>query len=539
MNTPSTRGWQALIANQTKQDWAAYLLVAGLMATLSVGFIQFAHRFYPNWNLTFLPPVCFLISLQAAYSRAYLHHNLIDWNTREGFTYRAAEVIVWLAVLRLLVYAARGFNSLSADILRWRADWLTFFDDGEYLLVIIAVAFCWVAAHLFAADIHALHSRAAEILWDDLSKMEGSRTEARRALLNRIFGLGSLLALLAAFTRIELRALFGETGPASVSTANLVTYFALALTLVSYSQFAMLRGRWLWMRLPVSDAIPRRWLGSAAIFLTLLAIIAFLLPTRYTLGLLQTLRYGFNAINFLLQGIYFIALTLFSLLLAPLFLLLGLFLGKSPEETGFTPPPTTPFQEAAPAGTPLTTIPWLDLLQSLLFWTVFLGILGLAIVQYLRQNRQLLGKIQQIPLLRWIFTLFSKLFEGWWHTQATLLPRVRANLERLLRPPEKIPGLTGARLNPLRLPAREQILFHYRALLRRAAENGLPRPPAQTPSQYAQSLHPQLPPENQPDLQTLTEQYLQARYTRHEIAPQQANLARQLWNRLRLALKRK
>lgn len=536
MNTPSTRGFQNLLTSQTHQDWFAYLLVAGLMTSLSIGFIQFAHRFYPTWNLNFLPLVCFFISLQAAYSRAYLHHNLIDWNTREGFTYRAAEIIVWLAALRVLVYAARGFNTLAADLLRWRADWLTFFEDGEYLLVILAVAFCWIAAHLFAADIHALHSRAAEIHWDDLSKMEGSRTEARRALLNRLFTLGAILTLLAALTRLELRPIFGENGPARVSTANLIAYFAIALTLISYSQFAMLRGRWLWMRLPVNPNIPRRWFSSATLFLTLLAIATFLLPTRYTLDLLQTLRYGFNAITYLLQAIYLAAMTLFTLLLAPFFLLLGLFLGTSPEETGFTPPPIAPFQAAAPAGSPPTTIPWLDLLQSLLFWGVFLGILGLSMAQYLRQNRELFGKMQQIPLLNWIFNFLAKLFEKWRHTQATLLPQVRANLQRLLLSRETHAGLTGARLNPLRLPAREQILFHYRALLRRAAEKGTPRPPAQTPLQYAQTLQPHLPPETHPDLQNLTEQYLQARYSAHPIAPQQASLARQLWNRLRAAL---
>jgi hypothetical protein len=92
-------------------------------------------------------------------------------------------------------------------------------------------------------------------------------------------------------------------------------------------------------------------------------------------------------------------------------------------------------------------------------------------------------------------------------------------------------------VNPRRLGPRQQVQFFYLAMLRRSGEHGHARTPTQTPQEFASSLRAQLP-EVDTDIAAITDEFSEARYSRHDIDVEHAGLARRYWEHIKRALKR-
>jgi len=88
------------------------------------------------------------------------------------------------------------------------------------------------------------------------------------------------------------------------------------------------------------------------------------------------------------------------------------------------------------------------------------------------------------------------------------------------------------------LDPRRRIYFFYLAMIRRGTEQGLPRQPAQTPSEYAVTLEKALPTAEE-DIDSITEAFIQARYSRQLVDSSQAALVKTTWGRIRQALQKK
>ena len=193
------------------------------------------------------------------------------------------------------------------------------------------------------------------------------------------------------------------------------------------------------------------------------------------------------------------------------------------------PPPLTPL----PAATPW---PWLELLKSLLFWAVFIGVIVAALVIYLRQNQELLQGLIRLPRLR-------QWFGRWDWLRARLLraaQRVAAWPASLRRSAPVMPASASAAWNFIslrRLSARERVQFYYLAFVRRGREHGWPRRPGQTPLEYEQMLSATLP-ESQPDVAALTASFNEARYSQHQISVGQVSLVQRAWEKIKHALRR-
>jgi hypothetical protein len=91
-------------------------------------------------------------------------------------------------------------------------------------------------------------------------------------------------------------------------------------------------------------------------------------------------------------------------------------------------------------------------------------------------------------------------------------------------------------INPRKLSPRQQVQFYYLAMLRRGGEHGHARQPAQTPYEYARALERQIPEIDQ-DVDGLTEEFIEARYSRHDIPPEHVGLVRRYWERIKRALR--
>ncbi len=86
---------------------------------------------------------------------------------------------------------------------------------------------------------------------------------------------------------------------------------------------------------------------------------------------------------------------------------------------------------------------------------------------------------------------------------------------------------------------RQRVIFYYHRLLRRGEQSQIPRHPSQTPYEYAARLTSSLRLAQDPleeDLKLMTEQFVEARYSRHEISTEQVGRVRQSWEHLRRAL---
>jgi hypothetical protein len=200
---------------------------------------------------------------------------------------------------------------------------------------------------------------------------------------------------------------------------------------------------------------------------------------------------------------------------------------------GLPPLPGRPpdYPSLTPAGPP-GPVPWIELMRSIVFWAVFLAILGFSVYFYLRQRADLLSALGRLPGWHWLMRF--------WHWLGGGVSRFNANMARAIRLVTNRRRTTErARWDYVglrRLSPRDQVRFYYLALVRRATEAGLPRRPAQTPLEYQNNLSANLTAAHD-DLELLTGAYMEARYSQHAVSRQTANLAHDLWERLKRALR--
>ena len=183
--------------------------------------------------------------------------------------------------------------------------------------------------------------------------------------------------------------------------------------------------------------------------------------------------------------------------------------------------------------------PWLEIVASALFWVAVLAIVVYALRRFLKDR---LGGLPEGDdrqgnwwgrLLAWLRDLVRR-WRGWGEAVQTRLARRRAEGEKA--------GPITARLSrfffPGRLPPRELIRYFYLSTARRASQAGQPRAPGETPYEYRSTLDQQFP-ELEPDLEGLTDAFVEARYSRRLLRREDAQAVKPLWQRIKAALQRR
>jgi hypothetical protein len=294
-----------------------------------------------------------------------------------------------------------------------------------------------------------------------------------------------------------------------------------------------LQTRWNIQRIPVSsDDLAKRWGLYSALFLCLLVLAVGLLPTGDSLGI-------FSILASLLRVLFMIVLFIGRLILSVAFMFISLFFmlfGKElPRNTPL--PALLPFE---PEPHPLNTgNEILILIRSILLWGSLILIVVFALTRFLRQHDEFMLTLRKAPILQWLRLawewlrrnvgrgregLARVLAEGWQNLVTRLERR------RLLSPR----GWISLRA----LDPRRRVYFFYLAMIRRGDEHGLTRQPSQTPSEYARSLEKDLPSASE-DIDSITQAFVEARYSRHEVDARQADFVKAIWERIRRALQNK
>ena len=206
-----------------------------------------------------------------------------------------------------------------------------------------------------------------------IKDMAEAQANSRQSLISLILIIGGVLTFFAALIRIYLRTNNQTELAAQSGLWHVVIYFLLGLLLLGRMRLSLLRAGWVWERIPMTGSVGGRWITYTLLMLVAAVIVAIVLPTQYSLGLLGTLGYLLSGLIQIVQAIiYFIAFLIIAFL--------SLFfpnIEAGKPLTNTLPKPTTPL---VTPGTPPPSLS--EFVQSLIFWAVFFVIAGYVLVQY-------------------------------------------------------------------------------------------------------------------------------------------------------------
>ena len=187
--------------------------------------------------------------------------------------------------------------------------------------------------------------------------------------------------------------------------------------------------------------------------------------------------------------------------------------------------PTPPLPESIAEGPNWV---W-QLARSLLFWLILTGLFGYSLYYFLGERLKLFRFLPFKRVFAWLKQMIVSLRKG--TRRAFRLVR-EAIVERLAQRQRRLEQGTGRFLSLRGLRPRDKVRYFYLSILYRGARQGFKRPDGTTPLEFERLLAKEMP-ELADDLEQLTNAFLEARYSEHEITSEHANLIQIIWRRLK------
>jgi hypothetical protein len=497
------------------------LLITIMIMCLSISMVNLVRLINPAWSGTYFLVGMLITTIEAIYSYRVLHH--YRGRGVSVLRYRLAEAVVLILILKFLSLVGKPLSVVQAELVSiWQSP--TAFLSVEFYVLVILAWIAWLAATNTIADFEALYDPYS----DNRVPLD--------SLATRFFWGGGVLLLISGITQWASMAGFASLADwrrplLSGVIFNVLIYFVLGLVLLSQVNLTTLRVRWRMQKITVSPGLVRQWVKYGVVFLLIVGLIAFLLPTRYSLGFLATAGI---VVRFLIEALLFLVQLLILLMTLPFSWLLSL-LGGTPLEPQAGPPAAPPpVVNAQPSSAP----PWLEILQSLFFWLVALAVMGYLIKSYLDDHPELLQQLRRFKLAALIFRLLSQI----WAYVGGLARAGLDNLPKIVisqRKDEKNEASLFGRWNWLglrNLSPRERILYYYLSILRQAANEGLARQEHETPYEYEPNLV-QSAPNVQREIKEITDSFVKARYSAKTFGQEDVSTIKQQWRRIRKALR--
>jgi hypothetical protein len=495
------------------------LVIGAMVGCVTLSLVQLVRLFAPTWNGTYLIVGCVLAALEASYSYRLVRARWV-WHTTDVLRFRVVELAMFFILLKIGGYIGDPWAAVLADIRTWPHDPLAIIDPETVVAFVLAVL-SWGASTRTARDLERLYEPP------ERSLIYVPPTES---LTSRFFLGGAVLLIAAGITRIGIAALLNLSRPPVPGLVlNVLVYFLLGLVMLGQVHFTWLRKQWQAQEIKVTDELASRWVRYSLVFIGLAALLAFLLPTGYTVGLL-------DAVVTIVYILWYAVTLLFTLLSLPftwLFWLLSKLFGSGrPLPQDKPRPPALPQRELAGPGGPAPD--WLEILRSLLFWAAALGMLFYVIRSYLHDRPELLEALLRQSPIRALRDFLAAL----WHHLLGLAEATKERIPRRLSLPWARPRLSKKPFRFFRLGAlspRERILYYYLSIVERARRQGYPRRSSETPYEYDATLGPKLPEARQ-DMTSLTQAFVEARYSHQTFDHEQDRRVRAIWQRVRAAL---
>lgn len=535
MNHSGSRSWikNYRIAHRFSTV-SSYLLVAGMMFCLGIVFSELIRHLYREYLPAYLSWLCFTASLAGMYVDHLARDRAKLSGVRDVFLINLSEWVILLLLIKGVLYFVRGFDQLKLDVIAMKTNpFPVLLLDGQFIIYGFVVLGCWVVSKSFARDLHNLSVNVAELAWDIRQIVEVSRNDARQAIQSRFFSIGLVLIFLTLTSRIPILQTSNRysEGEGSYSLVGLLLFFSFGFILLSQTQFSLLRGKWLMEKAWIPDDIGKTWLVYGLIFFVGLGIISVSLPTGYSLGLLDTIKYLVYFITQLLYLLYGLVLFIVAWLFRPL---LQSMPNSGEQELNkiiptSVPPPLPEINPVDPAG---SALPWAAVVSSILLWGLLIAVLLYALFYAIRKHSDLWESISRISIWEWVKKLLGFLFQAFGDLgrKANVVYEAAVRRFKIASIPVKL-GSKQFSIFPRKLAPGEKVRYYFLALLRKCEDRGIPRLSHQTPYQYINFLNERVD-SLEPELHELTEMFIEARYSKHLISTDQSSSARSLWRRL-------
>ncbi len=511
----------------------------GAMICFVIGIVAFGLAIVPSWQTRFLVALSVLVGLEAfLYSRRL---------TRSEFLFKEWLVLLVPPVVlaRFLPYIDDPTASLGRDISDWWRDPGTFFStafvfDSIILLVVWSIVFsctqCLNQLRVQEGEIVERADRRFNDLYEDNWRSYDHSEPLRKLGQFYLWG-GVILVLLSSLASIgttqflsfdALGQLLAFQRPSlHLVLANVLLYFILGLLLIGEAHFVRQRTIWLLDRLSVPPELASRWVTSVAGLVILAALIALILPTSYAVTLGQIASY---LVSFLLEVFTYAAAALFYLMY--LFAQLLPRTGGSSEQPAPTLPPRLPQVTPTPSGASS-----LETIRSLVFWLVALGIVVYSLRVMWGKRRPWFLRLPLLALVRLPFRLIAGLLRLIGRMGREVGRAVASAVPRMLRQAPAVVPRPLSFVSLSKLGPRELIEYFYLSVCERAGQLGHPRPPGVTPLEYRSLLRERLPLVD-PELDRLTDAFVEARYGPRPPTRTEVQTIRGQWQALKVKLRR-
>ncbi len=469
------------------------------------------------WNPAFFFVFCVLAALEAYYGRRWVTDRA--QSPGDLWKFRAIEILIFVVLLKVGSYVGDSWGDVQTDVRTW-VRYPARFLDAEMLLALLLSFLSWFAATQTIRDLERL---------EDPPEFHAGAFPPIDTLTTRFFWGGVVLLVVAGVTRIGIAALLDMDRPSVPGLVlNVLVYFLLGLVVLGQMRFVSMRRDWRSQKIEIADRLRGQWVRYSLTFIGLAALLAFLLPTGYTVYLLDVLRV---VVAILFQIIYFVASLVMLLVSLPFWLLARLFRGDQSPVPTRAPAPMRP-----PPPPELTSGPadWLMVLRVLLFWVVALGVAFYLVRGFLQEHPEILQALRAFGPFRWLIRLWRSLRRRVGAWDVAIRERLSRGRERGLAA-----SMTGAARasRPGSRSNRGRVLYYYLNVVHRANRAGFIRRASQTPNEYSAVLRRNLP-ETEAEMQALTDAFVEARYSPHTIEPDMVRQARTEWQRLKQVLRK-
>lgn len=499
--------------------YCGYVVVLGMVICFAIIAIQFIKWIVPSWDARDVLLFCILAALEAVASFWLVKR--LPTAERQILPYRITEWIIILIVLKFLTELTAGPIHFWNNLLLWPVNFPANFLTLRYILAALPVLVVWQVSNIFAGDLFLLGEIEVAYL-DERTKT----TPVRDLILRHFLNLGMAVVLLAGIPP-QVVIQINLTIPVENVVPEVITYFILGMILLSLTRYTSLVANWHQSKVVVPVQVPRRWFTYSTVVLTGLILLVIWLPTNYGMGFFET----FNAIIGLIYQVIVTVYALFIYLIGTLIRLLGYPMNTS----------QAPIPQATPA--PNNYIPpnasvidW-NLIKSIFFWAILIFLVVVALRQYISFNQDLAEELKGLKPLKWLSALWNRFKAAFKKANKSVGTFVQSSIMRLRSVGKSYTSKSDWDfINPRRLNPRQKIIFYYLALIRRAGEAGLPRKDGQTPYEYAHSLNSSLE-EGQDGIKVLTESFIEARYSSHNIPAAAAHRVETLWETIQRILR--
>ncbi|MBG0787752.1 MAG: DUF4129 domain-containing protein [Anaerolineaceae bacterium] len=503
------------------------LLLSGMFSSLAFVTNQFIGVFYVEWMVTGLPVLTFFIALASLLAH-YIQTRIIRHGINP-FASVAAEWVLILLIGKIFLMVQPGVGGVWQEVLTWQHSFLDEFFDIQTILLIFFLLVIWGLTRLFSPPLFQLEEDQELMEQEKLGITFNDRQEARRSLMGLVFVLGFIMVGMTVIIKGNFNYLAITTTPTRSFVIALLVYFSLAFIFLALNHYAIQKARWYFNDIQVSPELAKRWLLYTVVFIAIAILLTAFLPTDFAFGFLPVAQTLFTVLVYIFGLIQFLVLLPISFVLS----LLGTLIGTPQNES--MPQPQLP--EFSPETVQTSgTLPWWDLVKSILFWLIFVGVIILAIRTFINNHQGLKSFFEKLKIRLWLSDFWQWIKQGLKKVGAAATETVQKGVQQIRsyfsEREIKLPNLSTLIRH---LPPRQALILTYLDWVNWNAKHGLQRKKSQTPYEYAAAIHQQWP-DLDADLTPFTNDFIAARYTRQEIYKAQLEEAQALLSKLKAAI---